>query len=196
MIYKHSANIYRANYHLWRQYGGCKYVLAIHLCNWSTVLKWKGMIWKKYWHLKSLTQYSQKQTEECLIWPWSRIASERCPPEEGGCQSASHFNCPTKNHCFISRPKLTMHSSLSLTINTMSIVVQQDATVYSLLYFCNLLYMFRVVTPPIIRSIYNCNYSIWHRSNRLCYSYMCSWWWVELLPEICRAVYRNIINCI
>jgi len=25
--------------------------------------------------------------------------------------------------------------------------------------------MFRVVTPPIIRSTYNCNYSIWHWSN-------------------------------
>jgi len=29
--------------------------------------------------------------------------------------------------------------------------------------------MFRVVTPPIIRSTYNCNYSTWHWSNRLCY---------------------------
>jgi hypothetical protein len=28
----------------------------------------------------------------------------------------------------------------------MSIIVQQDATIYSLLYFCKLLYMFRVVT--------------------------------------------------
>ena len=46
-----------------------------------------------------------------------------------------------------------------------SIIVQQDATMYSLLYFCKLLYMFRVVTPPIIRSTYNCNYSIWHWSN-------------------------------
>jgi hypothetical protein len=47
----------------------------------------------------------------------------------------------------------------------LSIIVQQDATMYSLLYFCKLLYMFRVVTPPIIRSTYNCNYSIWHWSN-------------------------------
>jgi len=88
--------------------------------------------------------------------------------------------------------------------------------------------MFRAVTPPIIRSTYNCNYSIWHWSNRLWYfplwwswngssnfttiaegsrdgltsarcrnySYMCSWWWVELPPETCSAVYSNIINCI
>jgi hypothetical protein len=34
-------------------------------------------------------------------------------------------------------------------------------------------------------------------SARCCnYSYMCSWWWVELPPETCRAVYRNIIICI
>jgi hypothetical protein len=35
-------------------------------------------------------------------------------------------------------------------------------TMYSLLYFYKLLYMFRVVTPPIIRSTYKCTYSIWH----------------------------------
>jgi hypothetical protein len=105
---------------------------------------------------------------------------------------------------------------------SVSIIVQQDATIYSLLCFCKLLYMFWVVTPPIIRSTYNCNYSIWHWLNRLCYlplswrswnfsaegsrdgltssrccdySYMCSWWWVELPPETYRAVYRNMINC-
>jgi len=42
---------------------------------------------------------------------------------------------------------------------SMSIIVQKDATMYSL-YFCKFLYMFRVVTPPIIRSTYNCNHSI------------------------------------
>jgi len=43
------------------------------------------------------------------------------------------------------------------------IIVQQDATVFSLLYFCRQLYMFRVLTP-IIRSSYSCSYSFWHRS--------------------------------
>jgi hypothetical protein len=32
-----------------------------------------------------------------------------------------------------------------------------------------LLYMFRVVLPPIIRSAYNCIYSIWYFSHRYCY---------------------------
>ena len=43
------------------------------------------------------------------------------------------------------------------------IIVQQDATVFSLLYLCRQLYMFRVLTP-IIRSWYSCNYSFWHWS--------------------------------
>jgi hypothetical protein len=96
--------------------------------------------------------------------------------------------------------------------DSLSIIVQQDATMYSLLDFCKLLYMFRVVTPPIIRRSYNCNHSIWHCSNSFCYcphsgqwqastrccdySYKCSWCWVELPPETCRAIYRNIINSI
>jgi hypothetical protein len=82
-----------------------------------------------------------------------------------------------------------------------------------------LLYMFQVVPPPIIRSTYNCIYSIWYLSHRYCYlplsrkswnssaieagssngvtntrcfrySCMHSWWWVEVPPETCRAVSR------
>jgi hypothetical protein len=37
------------------------------------------------------------------------------------------------------------------------------------MYVWKLLYMFRVVTPPIIRSAYNCIYSIWYLSDRYCY---------------------------
>jgi len=90
-------------------------------------------------------------------------------------------------------------------IRPTSVIVQQDATIYSLLYFCKMLYMFRAVPPPIIRSKYNCNYSIWHGSNRFCNlllsrrswnSKECSRWWVKVPPETCRAVHRNIINCI
>jgi hypothetical protein len=69
------------------------------------------------------------------------------------------------------------------------IYIQQDATLHSLIqwmgsaqhngdvtpqnytaYFIwKLLYMFRVVFPPIIRSANNCNYSIWYLSHRYCY---------------------------
>ena len=37
------------------------------------------------------------------------------------------------------------------------------------IYIWKLLYMFRVVPPPIIRSAYNCTYSIWYLSHRYCY---------------------------
>jgi len=37
------------------------------------------------------------------------------------------------------------------------------------IYIWKLLYMFRVVTRPIIKSIYNCIYSIWYLSHRYCY---------------------------
>ena len=75
-----------------------------------------------------------------------------------------------------------------------------------------LLYMFRVVPLLIIRSAYNCIYSVWYLSHRYCssssstiaagssngvsntrrcrYSCMRSWWWVEVPPETCRAVSR------
>jgi hypothetical protein len=77
------------------------------------------------------------------------------------------------------------------------------------IYIWKMLYMFRVLFLPIIRSAYNCIYSIWCLSDRYCYlplsrqvavtawqipdavqSFMRSWWWVEVTPETCRAVSR------
>ena len=55
--------------------------------------------------------------------------------------------------------------------------------------------MFRVVSPPIIRSTQNCMYSVWYglTSTRRCtYSCVCSWWWVEIPPETCRAVFPEV----
>jgi hypothetical protein len=40
---------------------------------------------------------------------------------------------------------------------------------YTVYFIWKLLYMFRVVPTPIIRSAYNCIYSIWYLSNRYCY---------------------------
>jgi len=102
-----------------------------------------------------------------------------------------------------------IHGSVHRESNTINI--RQDTTVFSLLYFCRQLYMFRALTP-IIRSSYNCNYSFWHWSTamnkisssvfysmqlasaRSCnYSCTSSWWWVST-PETCGAAYRNIIK--
>ena len=43
-----------------------------------------------------------------------------------------------------------------------SIYFQRDATLHSLFIYGKMLYMFRVVSSPIIRSTYNCIYSIWY----------------------------------
>ena len=61
------------------------------------------------------------------------------------------------------------------------IYVQQDATLHSLFISGELLYMFGVVSPPIIRSTHNCIYSIWYLLNRYCYLPLLwmSWNWVE-----------------
>jgi len=88
------------------------------------------------------------------------------------------------------------------------IYIQQDATLHRF-FIWKLLYMFRVVPPPIIRNANNCIYRIWYLSHRYCYlplaagssngvtntrccRYSCllSWWWVMVPPETCRAVPR------
>jgi len=94
---------------------------------------------------------------------------------------------------------------------------------YTVYYIWKLLYMFRVELPPIIRSTCNCICSIWYLSHRYCYlplsptiaagssngvtntrccrySFILSWWWVEVPPETCRAVSRynklcNVASC-
>jgi len=99
------------------------------------------------------------------------------------------------------------------------IYFQQDATLHSLFISRKLLYIFRVVSPPIIRSTYNWTVADLRRqpyqnnrfphhaqtsstvvagrindltSTRYCiYSCVCSWWWVEIPPEICRAVFQK-----
>jgi len=78
--------------------------------------------------------------------------------------------------------------------------MQRD-TVY---FIWKLLYMFRVVPPPIISRANNCTYSRSSNSStiaagssngmtntRWCrYSCLRFWWWVEVPPETCRAVSR------
>jgi hypothetical protein len=41
--------------------------------------------------------------------------------------------------------------------------------VIQLICIWKLLYMFRALLPPVIRSAYNCIYSIWYLSHRYCY---------------------------
>jgi hypothetical protein len=47
--------------------------------------------------------------------------------------------------------------------------ISNKMQLYTVYYMWKLLYMFRVLFPPIIRSAYNCIYSIWYLSHRYCY---------------------------
>ena len=116
----------------------------------------------------------------------------------------------------------------------MSIIVKQDATIYSLIIFSeDSSTCFGWYPHPPSGAHSNCNY-IWHWSNRIYYRpltwrnrtpssptpphqrtvantvrpvpyvvitvWMCSWWWMRLSPETCRAVCRKynkiVYSCI
>ena len=79
----------------------------------------------------------------------------------------------------------------SVRRESISIIVQQVANIYSLLYFCNLLCMFRVVPPPIIRRAYNCIYSIWHLSDHFCHLPLSWSSWNSLLHDSGRQQKRS-----
>jgi len=68
---------------------------------------------------------------------------------------------------------------------------------YAVYFIWKLLCMFGVLPPPIIRRANDCFYSIWYLSHCYCWQIpdaadrrLRSWWWVVVLPEICRAVSR------
>ena len=52
---------------------------------------------------------------------------------------------------------------------------------YTDYFIWKLLYLFRVVPPPIFKSANNCIYSIWYLSHRYCYLLLSwkSWNWFE-----------------
>ena len=64
------------------------------------------------------------------------------------------------------------------------IYIQQDATLTQFIYIWKLLYMFRAVNPPIVRSTHNRIYSIWYLSSHYCYLPLLwkSWNCVPTLP--------------
>jgi len=60
---------------------------------------------------------------------------------------------------------------------------------YTVYFIWKLLYMFRVVTSPIIRSAYNCMYSIWYLSHPYCYLPLSwkswNWCWDAVDTVVC-----------
>jgi hypothetical protein len=75
-------------------------------------------------------------------------------------------------------PNFNVHGSVHR--NNIVIYIQQDATLHSL-FFCKLLYMFRILPPRIIRSENNYIYSARYLSHRYCYLLLSwkSWNWFE-----------------
>jgi len=59
--------------------------------------------------------------------------------------------------------------------------VSKKMQLYTVYFIWKLLYMFRVVYPPIIKSANICIYSIWYLSHRYCYLPLSwkSWKWFE-----------------
>jgi len=59
--------------------------------------------------------------------------------------------------------------------------ISNKMQLYTVYYIWKLLYVFRVLLPTIIRSAYNCIYSIWYLSHRYCYLSLSwkSWSWFE-----------------
>jgi len=47
--------------------------------------------------------------------------------------------------------------------------ISNEMQLYTVYFIWKLLYMFRVVPPPIFRSANNCIYSIWYLSHSYCY---------------------------
>ena len=64
---------------------------------------------------------------------------------------------------------LTSHSKYSKNNVKHTNIYPTRCNVTQFIYIWKLLYMFRVVPPPIIRSAYHCIYSIWYLSHRYCY---------------------------
>jgi len=60
---------------------------------------------------------------------------------------------------------------------------------------CNLSWTWLELSSRPVTFTTGCSYSF--TNARCCgYSDMCSWWWVEIPPEICRAVCRYKNNCV
>jgi hypothetical protein len=59
--------------------------------------------------------------------------------------------------------------SADMIIQMYSNIYPTRCNVTKFIYIWKLLYMLRVVLPPIIRRAYNCIYSIWYQSHCYCY---------------------------
>ena len=87
----------------------------------------------------------------------------------------------TRNNTKLSALKIPLQIYKKYTLVCILIYLQQDETLHSLFISGKFLYMFRVLSPPIIRSTHNYIYSIWYFSKCYCYLPLLwkSWNWSE-----------------
>ena len=90
---------------------------------------------------------------------------------------------------------LMMGGSTSRIFVNIPIYIQQYVTLHSLFIFWKLLYMFRVLLPPIIKSAYNCIYSIWYLSHRYCYLPLSWRSWNNMFRVLLPPIIRSAYNC-
>ena len=132
---------------------------VMHLCG-------EAILWR-------LCKFESLRIKVAKLYASSREAWSRKPSFASYISSATSYPKTTSHRiyrpAFFERLTLIFYVHGSVHRESMSIIVQQDGTIYNLLYFCWLLYLFRVVPQPIIRSTHNCIYSIWYLSNRFCY---------------------------
>jgi len=67
---------------------------------------------------------------------------------------------------------------------------------YTVYYAWKMLYMFRVVPPPITRSAYNCIYSIWYLSHRYCHLSLSWKSWGDCSPPNSSTIATGGSNCV
>ena len=74
--------------------------------------------------------------------------------------------------------------------------ISNKMQLYTVYYIWRLLYMFRVVPPPIIRISYNCIYSIWYLSQRYCSLPLSwrSWNWSSNSSTIAAGSSKGVTN--
>jgi hypothetical protein len=65
---------------------------------------------------------------------------------------------------------------------------------YTVYFIWKLLYIFRVIPPPIIRSANNCIYSIWYLSRRYCYLPLSWKSWNRFECAVGGDIYWNIFT--
>jgi hypothetical protein len=118
--------------------------------------------WKKIYKMQHL---------ECSRAPFLYMGRTVCNPLNAELNHICHLLVLLENLTFMG-PCIVSIFQYTCISNEM-----QRYTVY----IWKLLYMFRVVLPPIIRNAYNCIYSIWYLSHRYCYLPLSwkSWNWFE-----------------